>query len=302
MRALILCLGMVLGQGAWAQDMPQGPQPPVPAQVNPPASPADTVPPIMSFPSPVTNRGTPEAPPPEAPEQVVAGMSSDAVSITTSFDGSEILLYGAVKRQTPIPTSSLLQVIATVEGPSRSVTIRKKERRLGIWVNAESVVVGAAPSFYAVATTAPLRLILNPEEDARFRISIPTAMRAFARPVDVENPVEFTEAMIDMRIKEGSYRLDDGAVTLVDDTLFRADFRLPANLVEGTYKTRIFLVREGRVIDSYSAPLEVRKVGLERWLYRLAFDQPLIYGLMSLLIAAVAGWGASAAFRALQRE
>ena len=79
MRALILCLGMVLGQGAWAQDMPQGPQPPVPAQVNPPASPADTVPPIMSFPSPVTNRGTPAAPPPEAPEQVVAGMSSDAV-------------------------------------------------------------------------------------------------------------------------------------------------------------------------------------------------------------------------------
>ena len=70
----------------------------------------------------------------------------------------------------------------------------------------------------------------------------------------------------------------------------------------GDEVTSIFLIREGRVIDSYSAPLEVRKVGLERWLYRLAFDQPLIYGLMSLLIAAVAGWGASAAFRALQRE
>ncbi|NHF71920.1 TIGR02186 family protein [Paracoccus xiamenensis] len=256
----------------------------------------------MSYPLPLTNGGTSGASAPQAPEQVVAGMSSDAVSITTSFDGSEILLYGAVKRETPIPSSSLLQVIATVEGPSRSVTIRRKERRFGIWVNTESVVVGAAPSFYAVATTAPLRLILDPEEDARFRISIPTAMRSFARPLDVEDPVEFTEAMIDMRMAEGSYRLDDGAVTLVDDTLFRADFRLPANLVEGTYKTRIFLLRQGRVIDSYSAPLEVRKVGLERWLYRLAFDQPLVYGLMSLLIAAVAGWGASAAFRALQRE
>ena len=297
MRALILCLGVLLGQGAWAQDAPQGPPPPPPQ-----ANPADTVPPIMSFPSPVTNRGAPEAPPPKPAEQVVAGMSSDAVSITTSFDGSEILLYGAVKRETPIPSGSRLQVIATVEGPSRSVTIRKKERRFGIWVNAESVVVGAAPSFYAVATTAPLRMILDPAEDARFRISIPTAMRAFARPVDVADPVEFTEAMIDMREAEGTYRLDDGAVTLVDDTLFRADFRLPANLVEGTYKTRIFLLRQGRVIDSYSAPLEVRKVGLERWLYRLAFDQPLIYGLMSLLIAALAGWGASAAFRALQRE
>ncbi|TXB68816.1 hypothetical protein FQV27_12240 [Paracoccus aurantiacus] len=256
----------------------------------------------MSFPSPQADRGMPGAPAPEAPEQVVAGMSSDAVSITTNFDGSEILLFGAVKRQAPVPSGSLLQVIATVEGPSRSVTIRRKSRRFGIWVNTESVVVGAAPSFYAVATTAPLRLILDADEDAIYRISIPTAMRAFARPVNVDDPVDFTEAMIAMRIAEGAYRLDDGAVKLVDDTLFRANIRLPANLVEGTYKTRIFLLRQGRVIDSYSAPLEVRKVGLERWLYHLAFAQPLLYGLMSLLIAALAGWGASAAFRAFQRD
>lgn len=64
--------------------------------------------PIMSFPSPETTRGGEPAPPPEAREQVVAGISSDAVSITTSFDGSEIIIYGAVRRETPIPGSSLL--------------------------------------------------------------------------------------------------------------------------------------------------------------------------------------------------
>lgn len=56
------------------------------------------------------------------------------------------------------------------------------------------------------------------------------------------------------------------------------------------------------MINSYSAPLDVEKVGLERWLYRLAFDHPAIYGLMSLLIAAFAGWAANAAFRVLQRK
>ncbi|SDE71373.1 conserved hypothetical protein [Paracoccus isoporae] len=259
-------------------------------------------PPIMSFPSPEANRGGFRRPRPQAREQVVAGLSSDEVSITASFDGSDIILYGAVRRETPVQMNSLLHVVATVEGPPRSVTIRRKERKLGIWVNTESVVVGSAPSFYSVASTAPLDLILNREVDARYRISIPMAMRAFARPFSVENPTDFTEAMIVSRIADGSYRLDEGAVRLARDTLFRADFRLPANLIEGDYKIRIFLLRNGRVVDSYSAPLDVRKVGVERWLHRLAFERPLLYGLLSLLIAVAAGWGASAAFRVLQRK
>ena len=109
------------------------------------------------------------------------------------------------------------------------------------------------------------------------------------------------EALIRIREDEGLYRLDEGSVSLIDQTLFRADVSLPANLVEGAYKTRIFLLRDGQVIDLFVAPINVRKVGLERWLYRLAFDQPFLYGLMSLAVAVFAGWGASAAFRKLRR-
>jgi hypothetical protein len=44
----------------------------------------------------------------------------------------------------------------------------------------------------------------------------------------------------------------------------------------------------------------VRKVGLERFIFNLAHQQPLIYGLVSLVLAALAGWGASAAFRLMR--
>jgi hypothetical protein len=54
------------------------------------------------------------------------------------------------------------------------------------------------------------------------------------------------------------------------------------------------------VIDSLESTIDVRKEGLERWLTNLAHDQPLIYGLLSLLIAVVAGWAASAGFRFLR--
>ena len=66
------------------------------------------------------------------------------------------------------------------------------------------------------------------------------------------------------------------------------------------YVARFFLTRNGQVLDVYETEIDVRKVGLERFLYNLAHDQPLVYGLMSLAIAIAAGWGASAAFRLIR--
>ncbi len=238
----------------------------------------------------------------QAPESVVAGLSRDAVAITANFDGSDILIYGAVKRETPIPPGPPLQVIVTVEGPSEALTVRRKDRKFGIWINTEQVSIGSAPGFYVVASSEPLREMLAPEEDTRFRISIPLAMRAFAGTSDVSDTTPFTQAMVRIKESEGLYRLDEGNVKIADQTLFRADISLPANLIEGAYKTRIFLLRDGRVLDVHRAAIEVRKVGLERWLFRLSRDEPLLYGLMSLLLAVLAGWGANEAFRILKRQ
>jgi hypothetical protein len=72
---------------------------------------------------------------------------------------------------------------------------------------------------------------------------------------------------------------------------------LPAALTEGDYITRIFLTRSGKVVSSYETSIDVRKVGLERWLFTMSRENAMLYGLMSLAIAIAAGWGASAIFR-----
>ncbi len=100
---------------------------------------------------------------------------------------------------------------------------------------------------------------------------------------------------------EGRYRLLQGMVEFVGQTLFRADILLPANLTEGEYRVRMFLLREGSVVAEQARTIRVRKTGLERMIYRLANDQPTIYGLLALAIAALAGYGASAGFRLLRR-
>lgn len=235
-----------------------------------------------------------------AQETVVVGLSQNSVSITARFDGSEILVYGAVKRTSPPPAAPPLDIIVTVEGPSLPLTVRKKDRHFGLWINSEAVRIDSAPSFYAVATTGPLTDILSATEDLRHRISVPRAIRAVGISSEAADSPRFTEALIRIREASGAYRLSEGAVSLTEATLLRTDVALPANLTEGSYSVRIFLMRGGQVVDSNLSTIEVRKEGLERWLTNLAHQQPLAYGLLSLLIAVVAGWAASAGFRLIR--
>ena len=228
-------------------------------------------------------------------EEVVAGLSQSRISISTNFDGSEILIFGAVKREDPIVEDPPLEVLITVEGPSRPISVRRKEKRFGIWVNTDFVEVDRAPTFYAVATSGPWRSVIRDVEDLRHKVSTLRAIRSVG--ATIRGSEQFTDALIRIRMREGLYQTNIGSVEFAEQTLFNTSVRLPANLTEGDYRARFFLTRGGRVLDTHERTIAVQKVGLERFLFRLAHDQPIVYGLMSLAIAIAAGWGASAAFR-----
>ena len=183
-----------------------------------------------------------------ADESIVSGLSQNRVSITADFVGSEILVYGAVKRDAPAPEGSPLEVIVTVEGPATPLTVRRKERVAGIWINNASVLVDSAPSFFAVATTGPLNHILSDTENLRFNITIERVIRAVGITAEADKAGEFLLALLRVRTQEDRYRVLEGKVELTEDTLFRTDVELPANLIEGEYKVRIFLLRDQKVV------------------------------------------------------
>lgn len=238
---------------------------------------------------------------PATAEQVVMGLSQSSISITTNFEGSDILIFGAIKRETLIPDGEI-DVIVTIAGPSETYTVWRKAKRMGIWLNTEAVEIDAAPSFYAVAASGPLESVLSQTEDLRHRISIPLAIRSVGAPETIGDAQSFTDALIRIRMKNGLYSLLENAVEVQEQTLFRSSIRLPANLTEGAYRTRIYLLRGGDVVANYETSIDVQKVGLERYLYSLAHEQPLIYALMALALAVLAGWGASAFFRLVLRQ
>ena len=234
-------------------------------------------------------------------ESVVLGLSQDQVAITATFNGSQLLIFGAVKRDAPAPTAPLDVVIA-ISGPFEPVVVRKKSRKFGIWINTEAVHVDEAPSYYAVASSRPLDEALSQTDDLRYKITLDRAIRAVGVTDEAEDAPSFIEALKRIRKNAGLYVLHEGSVAIDQETLFRTSLDLPSNITEGDYPTRIFLTREGKVIDLYETTIDVRKVGLERWLYATAQNQALFYGVLSLVIAVAAGWIASIVFGMIFRR
>ena len=229
-------------------------------------------------------------------ESVVIGMDKEKVAITATFDGSQILLFGAVKRDKPAPIGDI-QIVVTIAGPSEPISVHRKAKVLGIWMNTDTVEVDAAPSFYAVATSSNFSSTINDTEDLRYKVSIPRAIRSVGAPMDVLDAASFSDAVIRIRSEKGLYQLLENKVNIDEQTLFRTSIDMPADISDGDYTARILLTRNGNVIDEFTTIIDVRKVGLERFLFNMSRENPLAYGLMSIAIAIFAGWAASLLFR-----
>ncbi len=239
---------------------------------------------------------------PARAETVLAGLSQSTVALTATFGGSEILVFGAIRRDAPVPPEAPpLQVIVTVEGPPQRLSVWRKGHRHIIWMNVEEVRVARAPSFYAVASTVPLPAALSATEDLRHSVSIPRAIRSFGTMAMAEDAPRFVEALIRLRTEDGLYVYAPDTVELTDETLFRSTVALPANLVAGSYRARVLLTRGGTVLDVHEASIDVRKAGVDLWLFTLSRNNPVAYGLLAVALAVAAGWGASAAFGLLRR-
>lgn len=177
--------------------------------------------------------------------------------------------------------------------------VRRKNRVAGVWLNTEAIRIGSAPSFYAIASTGLLEDILYPEQIGTHRIRLEQQVLLLGVPFSAPDPENFRDALIRLRERSGLYLTAPSGVTLRGGTLFETVIGLPADIIDGDYEIRVFLVRDQVVVDEARITLAVRKQGLERILSDAAQNTPLIYGLGALATALFAGWGASALFRRL---
>ena len=227
--------------------------------------------------------------PPGAPAQfeaVEVDMSASEVAIKSDFTGAEIVVFGAIDAGKQAATAAgYYDVIMVIRGPTQSVVTRKKERLAGIWVNGDSETF-IVSSFYAVLSNRPLAEIANTQTLRSYGIEFnPKAQNADGRiPQD-----PFEDAMIRLKEQQALYVEKPSAVEFRGRSLFRGNVTLPTQVAQGQYTARVYLLRSGQLLSRDEVSLTVRKEGIERILYTLAYQRPWLYGVISVLLAVACG-------------
>ena len=220
---------------------------------------------------------------------VVADLSKYVISIDSGFTGTDVLLYGAVEEEGDL--------VVVIRGPDERVSIRRKDRIAGIWMNQDEIEFQAVPSFYLVASNRPLDEIaqINFRELHQIGIDALQLISNTARPEEEVAP--FREALIRNRRREGLYSDSIGAMKFLSNRLFSTSIHFPANVPEGAYRAEVFLIRDGKVISAETTPLFVNKSGFLWQINFYAHSQPALYGIVAILVALFAGWIAGVVFR-----
>lgn len=229
------------------------------------------------------------------------GVSVDVVPVSSSFAGRDIVVFGAIE---DAEQASLYRgeydVVIEVLGELEEVVVRKKQRIGGIWVNASARAYKEVPSYYSVLSRNPLGDVADLSLMSSLGIGVQYLK---AKPSDGGDIMqfltqgEFSTALRRKRIENGLFSENPESLKQLSPSLFRATLYLPPNVPIGLHTVKAHLFHKGKKLDQVSQVFEVRKVGFERWIYDLAHDYSLLYGILCVLLAIFTGWFANLVFR-----
>jgi uncharacterized protein (TIGR02186 family) len=225
-------------------------------------------------------------------ETLVSGVSQDLIQITSNYTGSDIVVFGDVEQQS---RAAGRDIVVVVRGPDTVLTVRRRDRVAGIWINHDAASLSGMPAYYYLASSRPLKEIAPADTLARYGIGV-----ASLEPdtVHAHHDVEpFRQAALRLMADRGLYREVPSGVEFLSETLFRTHVPVPASVTRGQYDVEVFLLRNGNVESAQSTPLFIDQTGLERRLYNWAHDQPFGYGLAAVVMALMMGWISSVVFR-----
>lgn len=209
---------------------------------------------------------------------MVADISQDRIEIHSSFNGLQLLVFGAKNQPGDL--------VIAVRGPKADVILRRKERIAGMWMHTDQEKYAQLPMFYGYASTRPLNRIAPASTLEALGIGadeVITGSNSRSRQL-------FSEALIKHMASYRTWQLPFGEITFFGESLFKAKINLPDRLPRGALTIEVYLFDRGQLVGLQTIPLQAYKTGFDARVYDTAQKKPWIYGIIAILMALGGGW------------
>lgn len=235
--------------------------------------------------------------PARAAEDIVSGVSTDLIQIQSDFTGTDVVVFGALEGTDPATAINDYDVVVVLRGPKLDLTVRRKERVLGIWINRAQVTFADIPGYYFLASTKPIADIAPEFLLNRFQLGAELLGETTDQGASETEVATFREAAVRNLEREQLFIEAPDGIEFLSPTLFRTVIPVPATVPPGEYTAEVYLFRARTLLTLQSSPVFVDKTGLERRVYDFAHTASLTYGFVAVGISFFLGWLSFALFR-----
>lgn len=205
------------------------------------------------------------------------------VEMSTFYNGTTVSVSGM------IPAGA--EAVVRLSGEPEELHLKKKGKVGGLlWMNTGDLTFDNAPRVYKLFTAKGFDdLEASGAGDFGFAA---LKNRIKITPASAENDF-FLQEFIRLKEHESLYAVMPGSVSYGMEEggmkSYQATLPIPPGMKPGSYNVEIAAVRDGAIVATAAEPLVLELVSLPSRLSKMAFGHALWYGVMSVMIAVMAG-------------
>ncbi len=234
----------------------------------------------------------------QAPLDLVIDTSERDIEIEPGISGTKVVLFGVT------PTGKR-DIIIEVVGPPENQTMQEKRRFFGFWLGRGKSYYKNVPSYYNLLSSKPLQEITNEEGLNKLGLGIKHLPLGKAN-INYSNikQNEFDRRLRDEMYKNGQFLEKEGNIILRSGPgkvgLFKTEFSLPPNSLQGKYSVRYFLFQNNEAISYAESTIDLKQAGFARLIWLFANKFALLYGIIAIILSGLLGWVVSLIFTRLK--
>ena len=234
----------------------------------------------------------------QAPLELIIDTNERDVQIKPGISGTSVVLFGA----TP---AGKRDIMIEIVGPPKNQIMQEKRRFFGIWLGRGKSYYTNVPSYYNILSSKPFMEITNQNNLNKLGLGVGNLPlgRANIKHSSIKQ-IEFDDRLRSEMVDSRQFFEKEEGITLRSGPgkvgLFKTEFLLPPNSLQGKYFVRYFLFQNGEAISYAESSIDLKQAGFARLIWIFANKFALLYGIIAIILSGLLGWIVSILFTRLK--